>query len=202
MHYFHDNRAGGFLLEREYSQLFVVCLQGHIVFKNIMIVFPEFRLPCFVSVCVTISFKNRKYNVRSSWKTWYTFACNLSNITFHDKIHASRRRAAFVRNLARLYKHSLGKLFTMFTGKVVLKLLCVKNVNYTFLLFPNYLVFVDFCLKADSWIWKIFTHANKGQTTWLDSAFFFICACPHCVLGLGSNKDQRLILLMTRCALL
>lgn len=90
----------------------------------------------------------------------------------------------------------------MFPGKVVLKLLCVKNVNYTFLLFPNYLVFIDFCLKADSWIWKIFTHANEGQTTWLDSAFFLICACPHCVLGLGSNKDQRLILLMTRYALL
>lgn len=88
----------------------------------------------------------------------------------------------------------------MFPGKVVLKLLCVKNVNYTFLLFPNYVVFIDVCLKADSWIWKIFTHANKGKQRGLIQHFFFICACPHCVLGLGSNKDQRLILLMTRCA--
>lgn len=80
----------------------------------------------------------------------------------------------------------------MFPGKVVLKLLSVKNVNYTFLLFPNYLVFIDFCLKADSWIWKIFTHANKGQTTWLDSAILFDLRMPTFCVGVGFKQRSTI----------
>ena len=84
--------------------------------KNNSDVFPELSLYAFFSLRDNF-FLCRKCNVRSCGKHGTPLHANLSNITFHGKIHVSSQQGAFVRSLPRLYKHGLGELFTRFPGK-------------------------------------------------------------------------------------
>ena len=123
------------------------------------------------------------------WETWHTTACNLSNITFHDNIHVSSRQGAFVRNHPRLYKHSLRELFTIFPGKLVLKLLCVKKSELYFVLFLNSLLFTDFCLRTDNRTFSRMQIKNKQRGL---IQHFLICACPHCVVWAGFKQRSAI----------
>ena len=115
--------------------------------KNNSDVFAEFRLYAFFFQFAWQFFLYRKCNVRSCGKHGTPLHANLSNITFHDKIHVSSQQGAFVRSLPRLYIHGLGELFTIFPGKLVLTLLCVKKVNFTL-----YSFLIPCCVQT--FVWK------------------------------------------------